>query len=78
MFWIILLVVTFLVWKWFSADTRVIIKGTVNRSGEDTLLACNKGLDLVEESLDLSPEYKAELLQRYNDSKPTQIKTRSK
>lgn len=65
MFWIILLVAVFLIWKWFSSDTRVIIKGTVDRAGEDTLLSCNKGLDLVEESLDLSPEYKAQLLARY-------------
>lgn len=69
MFWIILLVVTFLVWKWFANDTKVIIKGTINRTGEDTLLGMNKGLDLVEESLDLSPEYKNELLKRYSPTK---------
>lgn len=69
MFWIILLVVTFLVWKWFANDTKTIIKGTINRTGEDTLLGVNKGLDLVEESLDLSPEYKAELLKRYSPTK---------
>lgn len=71
MFWIILLVITFLVWKWFANDTKVIIKGTINRTGEDTLLGMNKGLDLVEESLDISPEYKSELLKRYSPSKPS-------
>ena len=70
MFWFVSLVVIFLVWKWFSNDTRTIIKGTVDRAGEDTLLSANKGLDLVEESLQLTPEYKAALLARYQTQSP--------
>ena len=69
MFYIILIIVAIIVWKWLSSDTRTIVKGTLNRSGETTLLAANKGLDLVEESLEITPEYKSKLLARY--SQPT-------
>ena len=69
MFYVILIIVAIIVWKWLSSDTRTIVKGTLNRSGETTLLAANKGLDLVEESLEINDDYKSKLLARY--SQPT-------
>lgn len=67
----LLAIVTFLVWKWFSNDTRVIVKGTIDRTGKDTLLVANKGLDNLEESFDISPAYEAELLKRYSGKPST-------
>ena len=65
---IILFIIAFILWKWFSDDTRTIIKGTTNRAGEDTLLAANKGLDTVEETLGIDENYKQRILARYTNS----------
>ena len=72
MFYVILIIVAIIVWKWWTNDTRTLVKGTLNRSGETTLLAANKGLDLVEESLEINDDYKSKLLARY--SQPTTTK----
>ena len=63
---LIIVILVFIVWKWFQDDTRTIIKGTINRTGEDTLLAANKGLDTVEETLGINDEYKQEILAKYS------------
>ena len=62
---LILFIIAFIIWKWFSDDTRLIVKGTTNRAGEDTLLAANKGLDAVEETLGINEDYKQIVLTRY-------------
>jgi hypothetical protein len=63
---LLIVILVFIVWKWLSNNTRTIIKGTVNRAGEDTLLAANKGLDTVEETLGIDDEYKKEVLAKYS------------
>ena len=74
MFYVLLIIVAIIVWKWLSSDTRTIVKGTLNRSGETTLLAANKGLDLVEESLEINDDYKSKLLARYSQPNTTKRK----
>lgn len=76
MIYLVVLIIAVCAWKCFSRDTKCLIMGTSNRTGEDILLSANKGLDLVEESLDITPEYKEALLKRYSTS--TQPATKRK
>ena len=66
---LVLFIIACFIWMWFSDDTRRIVRGTTNRAGEDTLLAANKGLDTLENTLGINEEYKQSILTRYG--KPT-------
>ena len=63
---LLIVILVFIIWKWLSNNTRIIIRGTINRAGEDTLLAANKGLDTVEETLGIDDEYKKQILAKYS------------
>lgn len=63
---IILAIVFLAVWKWFSDDIKIIIRGTINRLGLFALLGTNKGIDTIEETLNIDEvEYKKELVARF-------------
>jgi len=68
MFYIILIILAIILWKWLKPETRQITAGTVNRLGLTSLMAANKCLDQVDDSLGLDQNYYNELVDRYSNA----------
>lgn len=71
MFYIILIIVAIIVWKWLKKETRIITAGTANRVGLTTIMAVNKALDGVDDAIGLNEKYYNELVARYNKNAST-------